>query len=132
VERWSQLVVAVACADIDVPTLEDWGRLVRLSSRTLCSRCQAAGARPKDSLDLGRLLRVLRVGDPCNWHPEEYLDIIDPRTFARLLSRGGLDEVRDGVRPSVTQFLSRHRFDLPDVGIEAVRRRLRAGLTILA
>ena len=92
-ERWARCVITVVMSDSDTRTIRDWGRAVGLSSSSLVSRCRAAHIPPRKSLDLARLLRALRVTNGNIADFEEALDIIEPRTIARLFMRSGLQKV---------------------------------------
>jgi hypothetical protein len=116
----------VVSADTDVPTVADWARLTRLSERTLRIRCGAVGARAKDSLELGRLLRTIMVSDPDEWRPETYLDYADPRTLQRLLVRGGVVAWYRRQRPALTTVLNSSAFGIPRACLQILGRLLRA------
>jgi len=52
--------------------------------------CQVAGVTAKDSLDLARLLRGAEFSHERPRNPFDVFDIVDPRTFTRLLIRADL------------------------------------------
>jgi hypothetical protein len=126
IDGWSRLVVQVVMAEADVPTMSDWARLARMKDRTLRARCEVAGARPKDSLDIGRLLRAVRVGDPEDWRPEAALVYLDGRALRHLLVRGGVVTWHHRRRPGMGTVLSENAFAIPRACLEALERQLGA------
>ena len=120
------MVVQVVMAEVDVPTMVDWARFTRMKDRTLRARCEAAGASPRESLNLGRLLRAIRLGDPEEWRPEGALACSDGRTLRRLLVRGGVVAWYHRRRPGIATVLSENAFAIPRPCLEALRRRLGA------
>ena len=111
--RLATAIEAMAQSPTDVPTVEAWATLLRLSRRTLEYRCRAAGARPKDALALGRLLRALTVGEGGVWCPEQVLDVLDHRTVESLLTRAGVVGHWHGRRPAVRELLADHALEIP-------------------
>jgi len=120
VGRWASLVVPVVFSEVDTATLDEWAGLVHLHRHLLCSRCMAAAARPKDSLDLGRLARAILIGDPVSWRPEDILDITDKRTMIGLLKKGGLDSFLHQKRPPLGILFRQHQFAVPPTGVSLV------------
>ena len=120
--RWASLIVPVARFNADVPTLDEWSRLVGRSRTTVKTWCQAAAVQAGDSLDFARALRIVlqQQSRACNWF--EHLAIVDPRTLKRFLDHGGLLGHR--VVPGVAAFLDRQRFITDSRLIAAVRALL--------
>jgi CheY-like chemotaxis protein len=83
--RWAEDVVAVTRLAEDVSEILEWGRTVGKSQTTLKSRSHACCVTAGDSLDLARVLRVVKqqTGRICDWHAA--LDIQDPRTIVTWL-----------------------------------------------
>jgi hypothetical protein len=112
------MMAAIARAPTDTPTVDVWAALVRMSRSTLEHRCRVAGARPKDALALGRLLRATSVSDPGNWRPEDGLDVLDHRTLVDLLTRGGVVTHWHNRRPEVSELFANHAFEVPAASLE--------------
>jgi CheY-like chemotaxis protein len=107
-ERWTSIVVPVTRFACDVPTLGGWGRRVGKSPATLKTWCAGVGVHAGDSLDFARFLRVVVqfTGRQCTWF--EVLDIVDPRTLARLRDRAGLSTYT--TIPDLQTFLRNQQF----------------------
>jgi hypothetical protein len=88
--RWARIVAAVRLLSEDPRTLEGWSRAVGVSRGALKMWCQVAGVTAKDSLDLARLLRGAEFSHERPRNPFDVFDIVDPRTFTRLLIRADL------------------------------------------
>jgi hypothetical protein len=88
--RWAMAVCQAVQSLEDIRTTGEWCRSLGISRSVLAEWCHAAGARPKPSLDLARVVRalpMLRMNDGQN-----ALNVVDRRTVTRLLQRGGLCE----------------------------------------
>lgn len=110
-QRWSHAVKAILLASKDIKTLQAWSRETGVSIGALQTWCRAAGVPPKNSLDFGRLLRIVlrrNKGDP--WRPFEMLDIVDQRTMRRLLRSGGLDDITAGQKLTPDAYIERQMF----------------------
>lgn len=103
--RWAVAVAKAVVAPFDPKTLDAWSGLVAASPGVVRAWCSLADVRPKQSLDLARLLRlVVRNELHC---AEECLDIVDPRTMTRLLRVGGIPARRRNRQPIlVDEFLA--------------------------
>jgi AraC-like DNA-binding protein len=120
--RWALAVARIPEAPFDPGTLDGWAALLAMSRSTLQNRCRTAGALPRDSLALGRLMRAIRLGDPVQWRPEDVLDITDERTVGSLLRRGGLAPFRHQKRPSLDVLFFRHGFSISPAPLVALAR----------
>ena len=87
---WVSMVVRVLESPLDVKTIPDWARLAGKSATSLKLRCRLAGLSAKESLDFSRLLRAFLLCEEDRREVLEFVDIRDPRTFHRVLSRFGL------------------------------------------
>jgi hypothetical protein len=94
-ERWARAMVTVLVAADDPKTLTTWGRLVGASGNTLVTWCHAAQVSPRRSLELARLCRALLLTGGIVRDLQAVLDIIEPRSVQRLLTRAGLVSRRD-------------------------------------
>lgn len=124
VDRWSAHILRVASADRDLPTLDAWAAFAGLSRPTLRNRCRAVGASAKDSLSFARLVRTVLQGDAGCWRPEDLLAVVDVRTMAGLLRKGGLTSYLHVSRPPLWVLFERHAFRIPRACVEAVHRQL--------
>ncbi len=111
--RWAGAVAAVACADVDIKTVDTWASSLNMAPATLRRHCRAAGIRPRDSLLMGRMLRSLLRGDRTNWRPEDILDVIDDRTLHSVLRRTSLSQFWHRERPPVTTLFRVNPLNLP-------------------
>lgn len=89
-ERWATAVVEVIGADQDPKTLAAWARSVGVSRGALRTWCYAAHVPPHRALDLARILRLACRAPRDIADPLSLLDVVDPRTVARMLHRGGI------------------------------------------
>lgn len=108
--RWVDLVVATARGGRDVTTQAEWGQIYAhgASKTTLQRWCKPFDVTPDDSLDFARALRIVvhHAGREVNvWN---VLDIADPKTMRRFLSRSGLAEGE--CVPDLRPFLIAQRF----------------------
>ena len=85
IRRWVDLVLRGLSTPDDPRTLEEWASVAHVSRSTLENRCHAAGVLAKPTLDLLRLIRVVRGSVTAGCPPEVLLDA-DIRTIARLTS----------------------------------------------
>jgi len=101
--RWARDVAAIVQCDADVQNTSAWAHLVAESLSTLKARCAAVNVTAGDSLDLARLCRVIRAetGRRIDW--PNRVAVIDSRTLAKLLRRGGL--ASDDPAPTLEDFL---------------------------
>lgn len=90
--RWADSVIAIAHAARDPRTLDDWAALLGSSAGALRGWCAALGIRPKDSLDLGRILRASCQASRTGWPAARFLNSADERTLARLIAGGGITQ----------------------------------------
>jgi hypothetical protein len=74
----------------DPRTVSSWGRLAGASRATVGVWCRAAHVPTKQSLDLGRLLRAIRLTGGVVDELQGVMDVVDPRTVARMLVRAGI------------------------------------------
>ena len=94
VTRWARAVIAGSHSSVDPRTLTLWGRTIGVSTSWLRTWCYCAGAKPSNSLDLVRVMRLAadseRTGaiDLLN-----VFDVADLRTIRALLHRGDVKEM---------------------------------------
>ena len=102
--RWLTIVLAVAMAVDDVPTLAHWSAVSFKSVGTLKRWCSLCDTHAGDSLDFARALRVvlLCAGTQCEWY--EYRAIAEKSTLHTFLSRAGL--ARMGIVPDIDSFVT--------------------------
>lgn len=122
--RWAQAIVRGALAPRDMPTLQEWGRLVALSKGCLRNWCYTAGLPPRRSLQFMRVLRAVLAQQTWKLAPEDVLDIVDRRTMAKLLILSG--GTKTALPGSVTLYLDNQRLILDGRAIAAVRTALSA------
>lgn len=120
--RWATLVVPVTRLKGDVFTLEQWRQAIGKSRSTIEAWCHSAGVRANDTLDFARALRIVtrHEGHRCDWYNQ--LAIVDSRTMAKFLKRGGLPST--GIVPSTNRFMIDQRFIYGQSLISAVRALL--------
>ena len=126
--RWARLVAQSVSAPHDLRTLALWARHVGTSVSTVRARCAAANVTPRESRDLGRLLRIVALSNSAGipWDPAAGLDTRDPRTRHQLLARAGLaDWPLRAYPPSVERLLAGQRF-VPDAAVASLRRAIAA------
>jgi hypothetical protein len=106
-DRWATAVLKVVVASEDPTTMAKWGRLVGASVGTIATWCKAAHASPKRSLELGRVLRALRLTGGTLSDLQDVMDIVEPRTVRRLVTRCGVGAVPgEGQRLGPGDFLA--------------------------
>jgi hypothetical protein len=116
------LIMAVAYAPTDTRTLKAWAALVHVSEPSLVRKCLRVGLHAKQALDLGRLMRVVRMqsADPQG---ADALECADERTVSAMLGRAGLR--RGDLRwLSVDAFLGQQQLVRHVALIDALRRRV--------
>jgi len=123
-ERWAQAVLKVIVADVDPRTFAGWARLIGASTATLGTWCRAARVSPRRSTELARLSRALHLTGGMLTDLQEVLDIIDPRTVKRLLTRAGVDGI-DGPLP-LQEFLREQRLVQNPTALHALTLALAA------
>lgn len=122
--RWADLIARGALLPDDPSTVLQWCRGVAVARSTLQHRCDAVNVRPKDSLDLVRLLRIVIHHAGEAWDLQSWLSTVDDRTARALMERAGLRSPSPYVPANVELFLShQRRIARPDL-IEALRVRL--------
>ena len=122
VDRWVDALMSVFMAPTDVPTIDHWARLLGVSRSTLRNRCRAVGAGPKASLNVARIARTLRLGDPACWRPEDVLADLDPRTCLSLLEQTGLRAYHHAARPTISTLLAQMATGIPGSCLHALER----------
>ena len=98
--RCIRVVTAVLNLQDDTPTLAVCSRAIGISRGTIKTWCAAAGVKPKDLLDLARILRALSTNSVGQWNPYEVLNVVDSRTLRRLVDRAGVDFSNRQVAPA--------------------------------
>lgn len=94
--RWARLVAGVLTSPVDLRTLEDWARHIAVSRSAVKAWCEIAGASPRRSLLLGRILRAVEYRRRGTRF-ENSLDIRDRRTFRKLFDIAGRPDANDDV-----------------------------------
>lgn len=123
-DRWAKLVADALSSPRDLKTLKEWGRYVGVSTGGLRNWCRAARLSARQSLLFMRLLRVVVRPRQHHYCAEDMLDIVDRRTFAKVVAAGG---GLDGKLPStVDELLSRQRCITSPTAIARVRELLRS------
>jgi hypothetical protein len=92
-ERWARAVLKLVLADEDPRTISQWARLTGASRGTLGTWCRSASVSPRNSLELGRLLRAVRVTNGSLEDLHNVLNVVEPRTVKRMLARSGLGQL---------------------------------------
>ena len=119
--RWADLVVRGTYLADDPKTTLLWCRGVGVSHSTLHNRCDAVHVKPKESLDLMRLLRLTVRHRGEAWNIQAWLDIVDDRTVRALLHRANLTTV---IRvPDPDALLMQQRLILRPELVAALRSR---------
>jgi hypothetical protein len=124
-DRWADAVMRVVSGPNDPRNLSQWGRIAGAARGTLRGWCRAAHVGARASLDFARVLRaiVLSQGGRLDWH--NLLDVVDGRTLDRLLTRGGVGDLkwRTGC-PAPAAFIGAQRFIVNEVAVASVAARL--------
>jgi hypothetical protein len=126
--RWVSLVADVAMSPHDVPTIDDWARMVGLSRRSLYRLCEIVGVSAKSSLNVGRLARTLvRTATP-DWRPEQWL-AADLRTVVGLLEHAGVRAYHHETAPTIGQFLAATSVPIPPTVRASLQARVLERIT---
>jgi hypothetical protein len=120
--RWAHAIIGLLEAQSDPRTLNHWGRIVGAAPGTLRGWCRMAGISSKNSLVLARLLRAVTQAQSRGWNPEQLLDVVDPRTLARMLSAGGLAHAAQGA--TIHELLARQSLVADRAAVDTLRRLL--------
>lgn len=106
--RWAGIVAPLTRVADDVPTVADWGNEIATAPSTIKIWCAVVDVHAKDSLDLGRALRVVSKygGRTFDWR--RALAIVAPSTLDRFLMRAGLS--KNETLPDLRTFLRTQRF----------------------
>ena len=108
--RWARSIIRVVTSKEDPSTVKGWGRLVGASRGALATWCRAAKTTPRRSLDLARLLRALLMTGGSSIDLQDVMDIVDPRTVTRMLTRAGFPEAGGGaVHLSAREFVMQQK-----------------------
>jgi DNA-binding response OmpR family regulator len=120
--RWADVVVRAIGAPRDLPTLQDWSRVVAVSKGGIRNWCYTARLSPRLSLQFTRVLRAVARHAGFHAAPEDLLDIVDRRTLAKVMrSAGG---TATSLPRSVEQFLEHQRIIDNTKAIRVVRAAL--------
>jgi hypothetical protein len=124
-ERLANAIVTATSSPADPRTLAAWGQRVGVSRGALRVWCTAAHVSARSSLDFLRILRAVIQAQNGAWDLFGVLDIVDERSLARLLHRGGIGRILERAEPpSVDEFLKLQRFVKSVDLIQAVSHRL--------
>jgi len=123
-ERWALAVARILTAREDPRTMHGWSRAAGASESSLREWCKLARCRPKDSLDLGRVLRALSAGAAVSGRDDlaSVLDIRDGRTFQRLMERAGI--LKMGGAPTMEVVLRANRLAINRKALTCLGRLL--------
>ena len=107
-ERWAIPVIRLLNCSEDPRTLNEWGRMIGMSTGAIRNWCRTAKVSARQTLLFARVLRaVLRQNPGCD-APEHLLNIVDRRTLTKVLTLSGGDQ---GLLPqNVETFLRRQQF----------------------
>src|SRR5206468_3962687 len=95
-----------------------------VSEGALKTWCHAVKMSPRRSLNFGRLLRAVSRSDGGRHAARNLLDVVDPRTLARLLRSAGFDDERSFPH-DVSEFLARQQLVLDADMLSEIRKALR-------
>ena len=93
--RWAQLVVRIMESPSDLRTTLRWGRWLAMSPGAVRNWCRTAGAQPRRTLVLGRLLRAVHLREQEHKRLEDLLDVVDRRTLISLMKFAGFSSIED-------------------------------------
>lgn len=88
--RLARIIVSSISFSEDPKTVKIWAQRLGKSEAALRLCCQAAGVRPKDALDLARLLRACSISRSGVQNLYDVLDVLDPRTLRAISLRSGI------------------------------------------
>jgi len=120
-------MISATQAPTDPRTLLAWGEHIGASRGTLRVWCRAAHTPARACLDFLRLLRAVQLAQHHAWDLFGLLDVVDARSVASLLDRGGVRALLTRTTPpSIAEFMAMQSFiERPDV-VRAVEQRLAA------
>ena len=124
--RWARAVRRIVDAPHDPKTIGGWSRVVGVSVGALKNWCRTAGLSPKQSLDLGRLLRAVVRFQTDGLRPEDSLDVVDRRTLKRLLSLGGDTEDASRLPERVDDLLDTQGLIRSATALSELKRTMRS------
>jgi len=106
-ERVAHLIVRGMDLSEDPRTVAKWARATFMSETQLRSSCRLTDLKARDVLGLVRVLRACRIRfeTDCRW--QDAIDVLEERTLAKLLRRGGVEA---GATPTPQQCLMRQSF----------------------
>jgi hypothetical protein len=125
-DRVANAILLATGSPSDVRTLNAWGQQVGVSRGALRVWCKAAGVSARSCLDFLRVLRAVIVSEHRPWDLLNILDVVDQRSLAQLLDRGGIRKLCEKRRPTVSEFLTRERYLENGQLRQAIARRLEA------
>jgi CheY-like chemotaxis protein len=121
---WVQALLPIIDSPKDPRTLSGWAELIPCPPSVLRSRCRAAGLTPRRALLFARLLRAVARRQDGSRALENFVDVVDRRTLAALLTSAGFDD-RDDFPVHVPEFMARQRL----VVDPCLRREVERALT---
>jgi hypothetical protein len=122
VDRWSRLVGALLHSSQDCKNLEQWARTSGVARGTLRAWCRSARLPAARSLDFARMLRAVHRSGLNGWRIEDILDVVDRRTFHRLLQRGAVSFLAESTAITPRAFLERQHYIVDARALEYVER----------
>lgn len=122
--RWATIVAPIITSPEDVRTTDAWTGRVGVSLGTLKSWCRTAHVTPRRSLIFARLLRAVLLRQTRGLPLEESLNVVDRRTFAKLLAFCGAPFRDTGELPADPATFLVHQTAVTN--IEALRELRRA------
>src|SRR5262249_36667778 len=124
-DRLAKTMVLGTKSPADPRTLAAWGQTAGVSRGALRVWCAAARMPARACLDFVRVLRAVVLARGWDWDLFSALDVVDRRSLARLLDRGGVrDRLLGAEPPTVGEFLTIQRFLTNPEVTQAVSRRL--------
>ncbi len=120
--RWAKALVKVIFDAADTRTVSQWGRLAGASRATIGTWCRAACVSPRRSLELGRLLRGFRLTHGTARNLQHVMDVVEPRTIQRLLSRAGLEPQQFPIHTAdLIQLLHAQRLIRDEIAVQTLQ-----------
>jgi hypothetical protein len=109
--RWATMILCATRSAEDLRTIRDWAKTANISQSTIRGYCHLAGISTRQSLLFARLCRAVLLAQAASCHPEDLLDVRDPRTLKKLMRMARLPQDV----PTLQQFL-RDQIVISDCG----------------
>lgn len=121
-ERWAKAMLLLVNCEHDPRTVADWSQALGAGRATLSSWCAATHVSLRRSLELGRLLRALRLTDGKVNELHAVMDIVEPRTLTRLLRRAGFAQADGTSTLALGEALRSQQLVTDPHAVDALRR----------